>query len=228
LEISLFPLKTLLFSQILPKPFKLAILKKPMITYIKGKLVEKTPTSVILDRDGFGYLLKISLNTYSAIQSLEHCMLYTSLVVKNENQSVVGYDLYGFATEQERDLFERMISVSGVGASTARMMLSSFKPDEVIQAIISENEGMIQSVKGIGPKSAKRIILELKDKVGKPLGDNAEISVKVHNNNREEALNALVTLGFGKPAIEKVLNRLLMANPSLGVETLIKEGLKVL
>lgn len=199
-----------------------------MLTYIKGKLVEKNPTSVILDRDGMGFLLKISLNTYSAIQLLEQCMLYTSLVVKNENQSVVGYDLYGFATAQERDLFERMISVSGVGAATARMMLSSFKPDEVIQAILSENESMIQSVKGIGPKSAKRIILELKDKVGKPLGENTEISPKVHNNNREEALNALVTLGFAKPAVEKALNKLMMTFPAAGVETLIKEGLKVL
>jgi len=199
-----------------------------MITYLKGKLVEKSPVHVVLDRDGFGYWLKISLNTYTQIEQLEHALLYTSLVVKNENQSVVGFDIYGFADTQERDLFERMISVSGVGASTARMMLSSFKPNEVIQAIVTENEAMIQSVKGIGPKSAKRIILELKDKVGKPLGDYENISSKTHNKNQEQALNALVTLGFAKQAAEKALAKLLAANPTSSVEILIKEGLKVL
>lgn len=199
-----------------------------MLAYIQGKLVEKSPTHVVLDHGGLGFLVKISLNTYTEIQQKMEVLLYTSLVVKSENQSVSGYDLYGFATVQERDLFERMISVSGVGAATARMMLSSFKPDEIILAITSENEAMIQSVKGIGPKSAKRIILELKDKVGKPLGE-ATISVtKLYNNQREEALNALVTLGFAKVAVEKTVNKLLVANPDSTVESLIKEALKVL
>ena len=199
-----------------------------MLAYIQGKIVEKTPTHLVLDHNGMGFLLKISLNTYSEIEGKIDVLLYTSLVVKSENQSVSGYDLYGFASTQERDLFERMISVSGVGASTARMMLSSFKPDEIVLAITSENEAMIQSVKGIGPKSAKRIILELKDKVGKPLNDTQISITKLYNNQREEALNALITLGFTKAAVEKILNKLLAERPDSSVENLIKEALKVL
>jgi holliday junction DNA helicase RuvA len=199
-----------------------------MINYISGKLVEKTPTYTVVENGGFGWLVKISLNTYTQIQSLEQCKLFTSLVVKIENQSVAGYDLYGFFEQQERDLFEKMISVSGVGAATARMMLSSFKPDEVIQAILSENEAMIQSVKGIGPKSAKRIILELKDKVGKISADTPISFTKINNNQREEALNALVTLGFQRASVEKLLGKLLMSDPGMSVEGLIKEALKTL
>lgn len=199
-----------------------------MLAYIQGKIIEKTPTHLVLDHNGMGFLLKISLNTYTEIQHQTNVLLYTSLVVKSENQSVSGYDLYGFASTQERDLFERMISVSGVGAATARMMLSSFKPEEVIQAIVTENEAMIQSVKGIGPKSAKRIILELKDKIGKPLGDSTVSVTKLYNNQREEALNALVTLGFTKAAVEKTINKLLTEKPDSTVEALIKEALKVL
>lgn len=199
-----------------------------MINYITGKIVEKTPTYTVVENGGFGWLVKISLNTYSQIQPLEQCKLFTSLVVKIENQSVAGYDLYGFFELQERDLFEKMISVSGVGAATARMMLSSFKPDEVIQAILSENEAMIQSVKGIGPKSAKRIILELKDKVGKISADTPISFTKMNNNQREEALNALVTLGFQRASVEKLLGKLLMTDPGMSVEGLIKEALKTL
>jgi Holliday junction DNA helicase RuvA len=199
-----------------------------MINYITGKIVEKTPTYTVVENGGFGWLVKISLNTYSQIQPLEQCKLFTSLVVKIENQSVAGYDLYGFFELQERDLFEKMISVSGVGAATARMMLSSFKPDEVIQAILSENEAMIQSVKGIGPKSAKRIILELKDKVGKISADTPISFTKINNNQREEALNALVTLGFQRASVEKLLGKLLMTDPGMSVEGLIKEALKTL
>jgi Holliday junction DNA helicase RuvA len=199
-----------------------------MINYITGKIVEKTPTYTVVENGGFGWLVKISLNTYSQIQPLEQCKLFTSLVVKIENQSVAGYDLYGFFELQERDLFEKMISVSGVGAATARMMLSSFMPEEVIQAILSENEAMIQSVKGIGPKSAKRIILELKDKVGKISADTPISFTKINNNQREEALNALVTLGFQRASVEKLLGKLLMTDPGMSVEGLIKEALKTL
>src|SRR5690606_29325983 len=202
--------------------------EKTMLAYIQGKIVEKSPTHLVLDHSGMGFLLKISLNTYSEIEGKTEVLLYTALVVKSENQSVSGYDLYGFATTRERDLFERMISVSGVGASTARMMLSSFKPEEVITAIATENEAMIQSVKGIGPKSAKRIILELKDKVGKPLADSQISVTKLYNNQREEALNALVTLGFTKAAVEKTISKLLADKPESSVEFLIKEALKVL
>jgi Holliday junction DNA helicase RuvA len=172
-------------------------------------------------------MVKISLNTYERVQSLETCRLHTSLVVKIENQSVSGYDLYGFFEEGEKDLFEKLISVSGVGASTARMMLSSFKPDEIKQAILTENEAMIQSIKGIGPKSAKRLILELKDKVGKM--STEAISAPVgYNIVKEEALSALVALGFNKQASEKLLTKMLSSNSGLSVEALIKDALKQL
>ena len=198
-----------------------------MITYLNGKIVHKSPTHVIMDIGGFGYMVKISLNTYAKVQHLDHCLLHTSLIVKNENQSVSGFDLYGFADELEKDIFEKMISVSGVGAATARMMLSTFKPEEVQHAILTENEAMIQSVKGIGPKSAKRIILELKDKIGKVSGD-VTISTPANNTSRDEALNALVALGFAKSAVEKVISKISSGNPMYSVETLIKESLKQL
>jgi Holliday junction DNA helicase RuvA len=156
-----------------------------MIAYLQGKLTLKTPTHVFMETSGIGYMLKISLNTYTTLQHLESCKLHTSLVVKSENQSVSGFDLYGFYEEAEKDLFEKLISVSGVGAATARMMLSTFKPDEIRQAILMENEAMIQSIKGIGPKSAKRLILELKDKMGKPLAEyNLNVFGKQYDKRR--------------------------------------------
>ena len=198
-----------------------------MIAYLSGKITFKCPTHIYLETGGIGYMVKISLNTYERVQSLEICRLHTSLVVKIENQSVSGYDLYGFFEEGEKDLFEKLISVSGVGASTARMMLSSFKPDEIKQAILTENEAMIQSIKGIGPKSAKRLILELKDKVGKM--STEEISAPVgYNIVKEEALSALVALGFNKQASEKLLTKMLSSNSGLSVEALIKDALKQL
>ena len=172
-------------------------------------------------------MVKISLNTFEKIQELESCSLHTSLIVKIENQSVSGFDLYGFFEELEKDLFEKLISVSGVGAATARMMLSSFKPDEIRNAILTENEVMIQSIKGIGPKSAKRIILELKDKVGKISGDSILISTP-NNTMKEEALSALLALGFNKQAADKVLMKLQGSSNSWSVEGLIKEALKML
>ena len=172
-------------------------------------------------------MVKISLHTFEKIQQLETCRLHTSLVVKIENQSVSGFDLYGFFEELEKDLFEKLISVSGVGASTARMMLSSFKPEEIKLTILSENEAMIQSIKGIGPKSAKRIILELKDKVGKLSGD-ALLRSTPNNTMKEEALSALLALGFNKQAADKVLMKLQANNNSWSVEGLIKEALKQL
>ena len=172
-------------------------------------------------------MVKISLNTYERVQHLDDCRLQTSMVVKNENQSVSGFELYGFFEETEKDLFEKLISVSGVGAATARVMLSSFKPEEIKNAILTENEAMIQSIKGIGPKSAKRIILELKDKVGKMSSE--AISVATPNNTlREEALFALLALGFNKQAAEKVLVKLQSGSSNWTVEALIKEALKLL
>lgn len=172
-------------------------------------------------------MVKISLNTFEKIQHLDSCRLQTSLVVKNENQSVSGFELYGFFEEQEKDLFEKLISVSGVGASTARVMLSSFKPDEIRMAILSENEALIQSIKGIGPKSAKRIILELKDKVGK-MSTGALLVSTPNNTMKEEALSALVALGFNKQAAEKAVIKLQGNADIRNVEGLIKEALKLL
>jgi Holliday junction DNA helicase RuvA len=198
-----------------------------MIAYLNGKIVHKSPTHLIMDVGGIGYMVKISLNTYARVQTLDQTLLHISLIVKSENQSVSGFDMYGFADELEKDIFEKMISVSGVGAATARMMLSTFRPEEVQHAILTENEAMIQSVKGIGPKSAKRIILELKDKIGKVSGD-VIISARAHNTSRDEALNALVALGFVKSAVEKVLTKIISGDPGLPIEALIKESLKQL
>jgi holliday junction DNA helicase RuvA len=198
-----------------------------MIAYLSGKITSKGPTHILLETGGIGYMVKISLNTFEKIQHLDNCRLHTSLIVKIENQSVSGFDLYGFFEETEKDLFEKLISVSGVGAATARMMLSSFKPDEIRNAILSENEAMIQSIKGIGPKSAKRIILELKDKVGKISGDSI-LMASPNNTLKEEALSALMALGFNKQAGDKVLMKLQSANNSWTVEGLIKEALKQL
>ncbi len=198
-----------------------------MIAYLSGRITFKSPTHIFLETGGIGYMVKISLNTFERIQHLEQCTLHTQLVVKSENQSVSGFDLYGFFEESEKDLFEKLISVSGVGASTARVMLSSFKPDEIKQAILMENEAMIQSIKGIGPKSAKRIILELKDKVGKVSG-NQTLLPTANNTLKEEALFALLALGFTRQAADKALTRLIATNPSQSVEALIKEALKIL
>ena len=198
-----------------------------MIAYLSGKITFKTPTQIFLETGGIGYMVKISLNTFERIQSLENCKLHTSLVVKTENQSVAGFDLYGFYEEDEKDLFEKLISVSGVGASTARMMLSSFKPDEIRSFILTENEAMIQSIKGIGPKSAKRLILELKDKMGK-VSTGQNLTVTTNNTLKEEALFALLALGFNKQAAEKVIVKLMAQGEYHGVEALIKEALKLL
>ena len=172
-------------------------------------------------------MVKISLNTFEKIREMNECRLHTSLIVKIENQSVSGFDLYGFFEEQEKDLFEKLISVSGVGAATARMMLSTFKPDEIRNAILMENEAMIQSIKGIGPKSAKRIILELKDKVGKISGEQ-NLGISSSNTMRDEALFALIALGFNKNIAEKTVLKVLSNGESRTVEALIKEALKLL
>ncbi|HRG88079.1 MAG TPA: Holliday junction branch migration protein RuvA [Chitinophagales bacterium] len=198
-----------------------------MIAYLSGKITFKSPTHIFLETGGIGYMVKISLNTYERVQHLDDCRLHTSLVVKSENQSVSGFDLYGFYEETEKDLFEKLISVSGVGAATARMMLSTFKPEEIKNAILSENEAMIQSIKGIGPKSAKRIILELKDKVGKLSADSILLPTP-NNTMKEEALFALLALGFNKQAADKVLVKLQSSSINWTVEGLIKEALKML
>ncbi|HRN93375.1 MAG: Holliday junction branch migration protein RuvA [Chitinophagales bacterium] len=200
-----------------------------MIAYLSGKLTHKSPTYVIVENAGFGFKVNISLNTYSAIQQVENVKLHTSLIVKNEGQSLSGYELYGFAEETEKDLFEMLISVSGIGASTARIMLSAHKPDDIKQAIVLENEMLIQSIKGIGPKTAKRVILELKDKVSKAgVTTTATLTNSLHNSAREEALYALIALGYQKAQVEKVLMKIIAENPGSPVETLVKAALKSL
>ena len=196
-----------------------------MIAFLRGNFVHKTPAQVIVETGGIGYLVRISLHTYGQIQDLPSGTLLTSLMVRTENQSVSGFDLYGFAEEQERDLFEKLYSVSGISAATARVILSSLRPQEVVQAILTENEAAIQRIKGIGPKLAKRMILELKDKIGKTSAEDVLLPSAGHTV-RQEALTALQALGFNKQAVEKELARLMPQRPDWSLEGLIKEALR--
>lgn len=202
-----------------------------MIEYIKGHLSLLRQTDAVIEANGIGYRLHISLNTYSKIQGLTECRLLTHLQVSMQGQGDF-YTLYGFAEEEERQMFLHLISVSGIGANSARTMLSALTPAEVRLAIISENEGSFRMVKGIGTKTAKRLIVELKDKLLKDnFVDTSEVVLHsaASNLHREEALAALVTLGYAKPAAQKALNQVLKNNPSISsVETLIRESLRQL
>ncbi len=193
-----------------------------MITQIKGRLVEKNPTHVVIDCAGVGYLLHISLNTFSLIPDSEALTLYTHLSVKEDSHT-----LYGFIDKTEREIFRLLISVSGVGPSIARTMLSSMTSEEIQQAIASENIALIQSVKGIGAKTAQRVIIDLKDKILKTYDLDA-ISVVRNNTNKDEALSALEVLGFNRKQSDKVLNTILKEQPEASVELLIKGALKSL
>lgn len=190
-----------------------------MITHVKGKLVEKNPAFVVIDCNGIGYLLRISLHTYSQIGDSELCMLYTHLSIKED-----AHTLFGFSEREERELFRHLISVSGVGPNTAQMILSSLSPADAQQAIIAENVSLLKSVKGIGGKTAQRIILDLKDKLTKQ-GIVVDKSITLHNTTREEALSALTMLGFSKNTIEKVIDKELQKG-ALEVEELVKRVLK--
>ena len=196
-----------------------------MYEYIKGKLVTLTPTEVIVETYGIGYKLLISLQTYSEIEKskLEDITIYVHHVVKEDDEL-----FYGFFTKDERAIFSLLISVSGVGPNTARIMLSSLTSEEVKEAIISEDVRRIQSIKGIGAKTAQRVILELKDKVIKGNVETNIISTSSNNEAKSEAMTALLVLGFGKPAIEKILNKLLKEKNDYSVEELIKNALKYL
>lgn len=191
-----------------------------MITHIQGKLTEKNPTYVVIDCNGVGYQIHISLNTYSKIGSEEALFLFTYLQVRED-----AHTLYGFKDKAERAVFQLLLSVSGIGASTARTMLSSLTAVEVKEAIVQNDVATIQSVKGIGAKTAQRVILDLKDKILK-LEDIAEVSAVSNNTNKEEALSALEVLGFARRQSEKVVQKALRADPSLSVEELIKFALK--
>jgi Holliday junction DNA helicase RuvA len=191
-----------------------------MITHIQGRLVEKNPTDVVIDCNGVGYLINISLNTFSQIPDQENVKLYTHLQVKEDSHT-----LFGFASLAEREIFRLLISVSGIGASTARTMLSSLNPKQVREGIAGEDVALIQSVKGIGLKTAQRVIIELKDKVLK-IYDIDEASIAQSNTNKDEALSALEVLGFAKKQAERVVDKFIANNPEASVETIIKEALK--
>ncbi|MFT4849821.1 MAG: Holliday junction DNA helicase RuvA [Sediminicola sp.] len=191
-----------------------------MITHIKGKLVEKTPTDVVIECNGVGYFINISLHTFSQIPTSENIKLFTHLQVRED-----AHILYGFSGIAEREIFRLLLSVSGIGASIARAMLSSLSPDQVIDAIASEDVATIQSIKGIGSKTAQRVILDLKDKILKVYGLSG-ISANSSNTNKNEALSALETLGFARKQIEKVCDKIVMDDPLSSVEAIIKQALK--
>ncbi|MEO8794424.1 MAG: Holliday junction branch migration protein RuvA [Daejeonella sp.] len=194
-----------------------------MYAYIDGKLVFKCPTYVVLETGGVGYHIHISLNTYSALQDKERCKLYTWLHVKED-----AHTLYGFFDEGERRLYLHLISVSGIGPSTGRMILSSITPAEIQTAIVKGDVPLIQRIKGIGPKSAQRIILELQDKLRKE-GPDSLISMPQHTSAKDEALSALIMLGFNKSVAEKTLDQAIKnGTENLSVEQLIKIALKSL
>jgi Holliday junction DNA helicase RuvA len=193
-----------------------------MITQIKGKLVEKNPTQVVVDCNGIGYEINISLYTFSSLSSDENIKLFTHLQVRED-----AHILYGFFTVLERAVFRLLISVSGIGTSTARTMLSSLTPAEIQQAIGTEDLATIQGVKGIGLKTAQRVIIELKDKI-KSLQGTDEIPVFKSNTIKEETLSALEVLGYSRKASEKVVDKLIQGEPDSSVEELIKSALNKL
>lgn len=191
-----------------------------MITQIRGRLVEKNPTYVVVDCAGVGYLLHVSLQTFSSLPTDENIRLFTHLSIRED-----AHTLYGFITKTEREVFKLLISVSGVGPSIARTMLSSMNSEEVQNAIATENVALIQSVKGIGAKTAQRVIVDLKDKILKTF-DIDEVSLSSNNTNKEEALSALEVLGFNRRQSEKVITAILKGTPNETVELLIKKALK--
>jgi Holliday junction DNA helicase RuvA len=191
-----------------------------MYEFIQGEIAELNPTLLILQCGGIGYSIHISLNTYSALHGLSASKLYVHFIVRED-----AHLLYGFATVSERELFRNLLSVNGVGAATALMMLSSLTPDEIMAAIASENVGLLKSVKGIGIKTAQRIIIDLKDKVGK-VSVPEQILLPENNTIRNEALSALVMLGFNRKDADVALGKVMKENPGIAVETVIKLTLK--
>lgn len=192
-----------------------------MIHHIKGKLVQKTPTHVVVEASGVGYFINISLHTFAQIPEEESILIYTHLSIRED-----AHVLYGFFDESERRLFTHLISVSGIGPNTARMMLSSISPQEIQEAIVRGDVALVQRIKGIGPKSAQRLILELQDKLKKE-GSDTLLSAPLNNTAKEEALSALIMLGFAKTSAEKALDQIIrLEGNALSVEYLIKSALK--
>ena len=191
-----------------------------MITHIRGRLVEKSPTAVVIDCGGVGYFIHISLHTFSQLKNNESIKLLTHLQVKEDS-----HQLYGFSTTMEREIFRLLLSVSGIGTNTARTMLSSLTPKQIREGIAAEDVALIQSVKGIGLKTAQRVIIDLKDKILKIYDIDESLHVS-NNTNKEEALSALEVLGFTKKQGERVVVKIMSTAPDASVERIIKEALK--
>jgi Holliday junction DNA helicase RuvA len=191
-----------------------------MIAHLQGKLVEKSPTQIIIDCGGVGYHVNISLHTYSLLPNTDFIKVYTHLQIKED-----AHTLFGFMEKSEREIFKMLLSVSGIGASIARTMLSSLDPKQITNAIASGDVVTIQSIKGIGSKTAQRVILDLKDKVLK-LYDLDEVSMSQSNTNRDEALSALEVLGFLRKSSERVVEKIVKEDPEASVESIIKKALK--
>ena len=193
-----------------------------MISHLSGKLVSKSPTSLVVECNGIGYEVNISLNTYSKIIDSEQIKIYTHLQIREDSHSI-----FGFFDELERSVFRLLISVSGIGANTARTMLSSMPPNKVIESIQSDNVVAIQSIKGIGAKTAQRVIIDLKDKVLNLIDDN-DFNVSPNNTQREEALSALSVLGYPIKQTQRIVDSLMNAEPDMPVERIIKNALNKL
>ena len=191
-----------------------------MIAHLQGKLVEKSPTQLVIDCGGVGYDVNISLHTYTLLPNSDFVKIFTYLQIKEDSHT-----LFGFVEKSEREIFKLLISVSGIGAGIARTMLSSLDPKQITNAIASGDVATIQSVKGIGGKTAQRVILDLKEKVLK-LYDLDEVSMAQSNTNRDEALSALEVLGFVRKASEKVIEKIVKEDPDASVESIIKQALK--
>jgi len=197
-----------------------------MINYISGKLTELTPTTAVIENNGIGYLLEISLQTYSKLDGKTDAIVFVQQQINQRDGTQVDY---GFADKDERELFRLITSVSGMGASTARMILSSLSAEELQETILSENITKLKSIKGIGLKSAQRMVLELKDKIVKGEGSTPTALFSSENNAAvDEATSALVMLGFAKPNINKTIQSILKANPNASVEQIIKSALQML
>ena len=193
-----------------------------MIAFVRGNFVDKTPARVVVDVNGVGYDLQVSLNTYSAIANKESGQLYTYLHLFENGQT-----MYGFAEVAEKEMFLQLISVSGVGAATARMMLSGMKPEEISRAIIQGNAKLLESIKGIGKKSAERLIVELKDKFGKQALENPLAGLAAQSVDND-AINALVALGISRLMAENAIKKVMQTNPNIALEDIIKQALKSL
>lgn len=197
-----------------------------MIDYISGKIAELSPTRVVIDNSGIGYSIEISLQTYATLEQKKEAIIFIQSQINQRDGTQVDY---GFASKSERELFQQITSVSGMGAASARMILSSLSPDELKEAILSENIATLKSIKGIGLKSAQRMVLELKDKIVKGSSTESDVLFTTGNNAAvEEASSALIMLGFSKPNINKAVQSIIKANPRASVEQIIKSALQML